>query len=384
MYSETINGISYQTDDAKNETMNVPLQIESFPFTQVSTLSYWQHDEEGAEERKQADKGYKERSLSRKEWTDQESDEQTRCSERMYRGHDETLEHYAQKIINNAKGGTAYNYKTALRSLTAYNKDRPPIMHEITYNFIDGYNKWLKKRGVTLNTISCYMRSLRSLYNSVIRQKRLHDKKPFRHISTRNHSTRKRSISNSEIRKIVALKLENKPSLEMTRDLFLFSFYAMGMPFVDMAHLEHGNIQGNYITYYRHKTGQMVCVRIENCMKKIIEKYSAYNRQRIFPIIERDMNEDYRTYHDCLCKYNKLLKRLGKMAGLTENLTSYVARHTWADIAYRMSSDLQTVSTALGHTNTKTTRIYVHDFVNPKLYKINHKILKAVNKDGEL
>ena len=50
------------------------------------------------------------------------------------------------------------------------------------------------------------------------------------------------------------LKPRRGAFMALARDLFLFSFYALGMPFVDMAYLRHEQISGGYLTYNRRKT----------------------------------------------------------------------------------------------------------------------------------
>ena len=47
------------------------------------------------------------------------------------------------------------------------------------------------------------------------------------------------------------LNLENEPELEFTRDLYLFSFYAQGMAFVDIVLLKKTDICNGVLTYSR-------------------------------------------------------------------------------------------------------------------------------------
>lgn len=57
-------------------------------------------------------------------------------------------------------------------------------------------------------------------------------------------------------------------------------------------------------------------------------------------------------------KYNEKLKRLGKAAGLSKNLTSHVGRHTFATLMLTQGVDIYTVSKLLGHKSLSTTQIY--------------------------
>ena len=58
---------------------------------------------------------------------------------------------------------TIANYGTALRSLMRYLGQDDIAVDALTDDTVAGYQRWLLEQGVCLNTVSCYMRSLRSL-----------------------------------------------------------------------------------------------------------------------------------------------------------------------------------------------------------------------------
>ena len=61
------------------------------------------------------------------------------------------------------------------------------------------------------------------------------------------------------------------------------------------------------------------------------------------------------------------------------NIT-YTRRHTWATLAFMSSVDMSVIAQALGHTDVKTTRIYVEDIGNGKQNSANKKLLDEVLK----
>ena len=71
-------------------------------------------------------------------------------------------------------------------------------------------------------------------------------------------------------------------------------------------------------------------------------------------------------------------RKTGRRARIKENLTSNVARHSWASIAYKKNLDLPVISKALGHTDTKTTLIYISEIDDKRLALANRKLLKEV------
>ena len=81
--------------------------------------------------------------------------------------------------------------------------------------------------------------------------------------------------------------------------------------------------------------------------------------------------------------YNRQLRRLSKMAGLSRKLTSYVARHSWASMAYSQNVDLSVISKALGHTNSKTTMVYIREIDDNRIDKANHQLLGSIMKVAE-
>jgi len=164
--------------------------------------------------------------------------------------------------------------------------------------------------------------------------------------------------------------------LAFSRDIFLFSFYALGMPFVDVAFLQKQQCKDGYIVYDRHKTGQRVRVRIEPLMQQIIDRYSREDSIYVFPILsasDRDARE--KEYESVRSRYNRHLRKLGEMMGLGRRLTSYVARHSWASIAYHANVDLSVISKALGHSSPNTTLTYIREIDDNRIDMANKELL---------
>ena len=156
-------------------------------------------------------------------------------------------------------------------------------------------------------------------------------------------------------------------------------FYACGMPFVDVAFLKKSQIKGGILVYHRRKTDQVVQIKLEPCMQEIINRYRSDGSDYVFPFLtSQDEDTAYREYKRKFSYYNKTLKTLGKLAGVDKPLSSYVARHTWATLAFMSSVDMSVIAQALGHTDVKTTRIYVEDIGNGKQNSANKKLLDEV------
>lgn len=274
---------------------------------------------------------------------------------------------------------TAKNYRTAIRSLSRFLQGQQLTVKDISPELMADYAQWLRQQGISMNTVSCYLRSLRAIYNKVVKQYDLEDRKPFKDLFTGHAKTVKRSATGDDIKRLQAMILPKHSALQLSRDIFLFSLYAQGMPFVDVAFLRKEQIRGGLIVYERHKTGQQIVVKIEGCIQEIINRYSSADSDFVFPIITAHRPaQAYKQYQSSLRNYNRNLHKLEKLAGLKRSLTSYVVRHTWASIAYDTNVDLAVIASALGHTNTNTTRIYIRGINNRRLAEANHKVLGRI------
>lgn len=276
------------------------------------------------------------------------------------------------------RGSTVNNYLTALRSFIGFAGENL-LLSDFNQQIIEQYQQFLKSKGICLNTISCYMRSLRVIYKKTIGDNSNANANPFNNVFMGKTKTRKRSIDSDEILRIQQLELPSGSYLRLCRDTMLFSFYALGMPFVDIAHLQRSQIIDNTIFYYRQKTMQPVHIKIEPCIRKIIDYYDDPQRRYIFPFITATDNVTANCqYQTSLGRYNRTLKRIAMMAGVTSNITSYTMRHTWATLAFRNNIDLPIISKALGHTNTNTTITYIREIDDAPIAEANHKLLEML------
>ena len=65
--------------------------------------------------------------------------------------------------------------------------------------------------------------------------------------------------------------------------------------------------------------------------------------------------EAYREYQLALRTFNRQLMLLGELLGLSDRLSSYTARHTWATTAYYCEIHPGIISEAMGHSSITVT-----------------------------
>ena len=118
---------------------------------------------------------------------------------------------------------------------------------------------------------------------------------------------------------MIQLDLGGNKRLDFARDLFLFSFMACGMTFVDLAHLTRKNLHGNVLVYYRIKTKTEIRVTITQGMRSLLEKYSDAESELLFPIL-KSVDVSYEAYKVALRTYNRRLAKIGNMLNCPVNL----------------------------------------------------------------
>ncbi len=282
------------------------------------------------------------------------------------------IKHQVKKLKSENRTKTASICETAQRSFSRFRYGEDIRIEKIDNLLIGRYETYLKNNNVCINSISCYMRALRSIYNQAVLKGLTVSKNPFRDVYTGIDKTSKRAVNEDIIVKLCRLDLSGQANLQIARDLFMFSFYTRGMSFIDMANLKRSNLKNGYIVYSRSKTKQILTIKIEKCIEDIIARYKDLILGNYILPIYNEQNRDYISY---LRTYNKRLKRLSEMMELEKPLSSYVSRHSWATIALHKGISVQVISEGMGHENEKTTRIYLASMDQSVIDNANAQII---------
>lgn len=284
------------------------------------------------------------------------------------------------RLMRNANClGTAQNYEKTMKNFTEFLGGFNLPFSAMTEQLIAEYNAFLVQRGMVRNSISFYMRIMRAVYNKAVRHKFVEQSHPFTEVYTGIDRTRKRAVSESIIAQLHRLELEAGTPLALCRDMFIFSYCTRGMAFVDIAYLKKSNLQNGMICYARRKTGQLLNVRIEPSIQRIIDRYADSNSPYVFPILNSlDANEAYEQYQVALNTHNRLLGRLSEMLGCGCKLTSYTSRHSWATAARNHNVPISVISQGMGHSSEQTTQIYLTMLENSVIDDANKGIISGL------
>lgn len=284
------------------------------------------------------------------------------------------------RLMRNANRlGTALNYEKTMKNFAEFLGGVNLPFSAMTEQLIADYNAFLVQRGMVRNSISFYMRVMRAVYNKAVRQKLVEQSHPFTEVYTGIDRTRKRAVSESVISQLYKLKLTEDTPLALARDIFIFSYCTRGMAFVDIAYLKKENIQNGVICYARRKTGQLLSVRIEPSIQRIIDRYSSALSPFVFPILSStDTKEAYEEYQVAINNHNRQLRRLSKMLPAGCKLTSYTSRHSWATAARNHNVPITVISAGMGHTSEQTTQIYLTMLENSVIDDANQGLIRSL------
>lgn len=296
--------------------------------------------------------------------------------------HSPYLMQYIQTQINNKllerREGTASAYRNTLMSMTKYLNGRDIKVSNVTPAFVRKYESFLIVNEATVNTISFYMRNLKTLFNALINDKQYSLENPFKVARTSISKTIKRALSRKELIRLVDLTfdLKSESHLEFARDVFMFSYYTRGMSFVDIVYLKKAQIVDEVISYTRKKSKQQIKIRVTKNIQDLITKYDN-NTDYVLPVLDINSSRSiYAQYRLALGRINHNLKTVGVYAKLSVPLTSYMARHSWATQAKEVGTPISIISEGLGHTSEQITRIYLKEFDSSVIDKVNELVTK--------
>jgi len=289
---------------------------------------------------------------------------------------------FNNKIIDELKLakklGNASCYEQAQSFLDRMVKDNEFMFEDINFKLLKKLEAKHLSLGYSYNSLSFYLRTIRATFNRAMKEGVVsRDNYPFTNYSIKDTKTVKRAIPKTIIEKIRDAEYEVGSHKWHARNFFMFSFYNIGMNFADMAFLKCSNIVDNVMIYNRAKTGKRYTVKLTESAKKILSLYIADQKPNdyVFPIIKRnelelimkDLGNERKTY-------NKYLDKIAEDLKLNVNLTSYVARHSWATIAKDLNVPISVISEGLGHEDIKTTQIYLDSFDADVIFDANQLI----------
>lgn len=257
-------------------------------------------------------------------------------------------------------------------SLLEFNKHLNIYFVDIDVPWLKRYETWLRKHGLSGNTIKGRFVDIRTMYNAAIAENLIKvEHYPFRQfkIAKLQQETAKRAISKEDISRIIEYQTNNK-LVQFAIDIFTFSYIMAGINFVDISTLTRDNIMNNRLVYVRHKTKKLIKLPLHPKALELIGKYQNDNNPHLFPILmayHKTEQQKCNRVHKVIVNVNNRLKKIGEELELPITLTTYVARHSYATVLKRSGVSTSIISESLGHSSEKITQVYLDSFDNEQV-----------------
>lgn len=282
--------------------------------------------------------------------------------------------------------GTWKRYNTTKKHLqeyvrTEYRSSDIPV-RDVNLKFIKGFEYFLKtNKNCNHNSSLKYINNFKKIIRLAVAHEWI-SKDPFYNYKVQFKTVEREYLTKQELESIVNLDIR-VPRLDVVRDMFVFCCFT-GLAYIDVKKLTPNNIVphidgSQWIQSARQKTRSKLGIPLLPTAMEIIEKYQNHpqvqNGECVIPVLSNQ-------------KSNSYLKEIADRCGITKNLTTHLARHTFATtVTLSNGVPIETVGKLLGHKNLRTTQHYAK-IVNKKVSedmailkeKISHDMtIKKVN-----
>jgi integrase len=295
----------------------------------------------------------------------------------------EYAEKHLGELYKEGKYATYKRRKSVIERLQLYVKEDPDTaksvlpIKSITPDFIRQYeNYMLYTINNNRNTVTTNMKILKKLVGDIYRNNNLDENiNPFRGKRFKWEQTDRKFLEIEDIKKIEDFKIRLQSPLYDARELFLFECYT-GMRISDILSLKWKNVTDTEILISMRKTGKTISIPIIDKAQEILGKRRSILRKNypqipsekyVFEILKIDVEnsssgeevQEIQNAISCATAIiNKKLKRVAQKAGINKNLSTHVARHSFATALITKGADLLIVRDLLGHSDIRVTQIY--------------------------
>lgn len=252
---------------------------------------------------------------------------------------------------------TRVRYETAFKHLSgfiqhSYKKEDIPLS-KLGYEFIKDFEFYLKTRGnLSHNTAMKYIKNLKTIIRRALANGWMRAD-PFANYKMTHKKVDRGFLTEEELN---AVRTKELPigRLAQVRDIFLVGCMT-GLAYSDLKKLCPQNlVKGDdgrlWIHVCRTKTDNACHIPLLPLAAQIINKYSTHphciRHNVLLPVSTNQ-------------KLNAYLKEIAAICGIQKELTTHIARHTFATtVTLNNDIPIETVSKMLGHSSINMTRIY--------------------------
>lgn len=298
----------------------------------------------------------------------------------------ELFDYHNQKFnekvaVGKASNSTSQRFETCLQKIKVFMKEtlnkNDISLPDLKLSFITEFEHYLTvKSNLQNNSAMKYIKTVKKILNMAVMLDWI-PASPFRSFKCTYINPEREILTKEEILVLFQKQMPNK-RLDEVRDVFVFACYT-GFAFCDLEALEQDAVSigidsEKWIRAKRIKTNTAENVMLLDIPLAIIEKHKTHpycmNKNKLLPVISNQ-------------KYNAYLKEIATICNINKNLTSHMARHTFATtITLANGISLESVSAMLGHKSILTTQIYakvVQSKLSSEMKSLKQKLSEPAN-----
>lgn len=265
----------------------------------------------------------------------------------------------------------AVKFKTLRNDLQLYLDGADISLSSINLEFLHRYEAFLLGRNER-TTISKKMKFFRHLVQKAIDYEYLEPvSNPFSKYEFKAPKVAKASLEREEIKAMLELPIQPGLTRWHARNVFALQYYCAGTRIGDMLLMRWQNQVGDRLIFRMGKTGKPRSIQLSQEALKILDLYRKPESKPddfIFPFLKNGLDVDLilssskakrKFLGGPTANINKGLKEVAAMAGITKNVSTHIARHSFARHALKATHDVYVVSKALGHSSLRVTEEYL-------------------------
>lgn len=288
----------------------------------------------------------------------------------VYNGFDSHI----KKLKDRDSHKTAKSLTSSKNNFLRYNKELGLRFTDITVDWLQTYSR-IRRQTVSVSTVAVDFRNLRTVFNQAIEKNpSLSAVYPFGRgkFQIPVGASKNVGLSKEDLLKIKDFNSDNY-YLQMSRDYFMFSYYANGMNLKDIIKLKKG--QKEYIrskTEHTSKFEKRLDINYNQTQEEIITRHKGSGKYLFNVLDDEDTPEMIFKKTDLKASsVAAQLKNLAKALGLPPEFSFQWARHSYATNMEKAGINLKAVSESLGHTSVRTTESYLKSISNEDRDAIN-------------
>lgn len=289
------------------------------------------------------------------------------------------------QLRQEGREGSAIIAQTALNRFNQF-KPGTIYFYQVTVDWLKQFAAELLKENRSITTAGMYLREMRAVFNLAIGLQFITKEiYPFGKgkFSIREELKIKLPVGADALHKLKQYQPVNQWEKRAV-DYWFFCYYSNGMNIADVLSLRREDLQGDFIVYDRNKTQHLktevrkIYIPIRQELQEIMLRCGSHDispKALLFGVLNDEMSPRQKKLKTTKFngKLNRYLRKIGRSLDIP-NLTTGLARHTFANQMLNAGQTKEYIQYALGHNNITTTEHYVGSFMIDTIMKANKNL----------